>query len=296
MPDHFYPSIGRCIYCGAARYSPRQPERKLGDEHIIPLAMDGHLILPEASCEECERTINRGIETPITNLEWGYFRSKRKFPTRNKKNRKTHIQLRRKNGSHLRVEVEDYSCPVLSYKFGEARILSGLPPGTDHLRWTAEVLTDHDAEIEMKRRFPDWDGVHRLKTRPYEFARLIAKIGYSYAVAELGLGAFTPFVTEIILGKSEDWFYAVGGSWEIEPPVEGGGHITGIDVIVKSATKFWIRVNMRFFSAVKTPSYHVIVGEIDLDLPEQSSIFEKHRLSGKITVGRIVDMESPNVA
>jgi len=41
-----------------------------------------------------------------------------------------------------------------------------------------DVLTDHDCEMSLKAKYPEWDGKHRIKTRPHELTRLIAKIGY----------------------------------------------------------------------------------------------------------------------
>src|SRR5271165_2543948 len=54
-----YEPIGRCIYCGAKRYTSNDPLAKLGDEHIIPLAFGGNLLLPEASCRACEKITSR---------------------------------------------------------------------------------------------------------------------------------------------------------------------------------------------------------------------------------------------
>lgn len=90
----------------------------------------------------------------------------------------------------MKVPVADYPSPVPLYKFGEPRILAGLPPGIDHLRWTMEVLGDHDSEAEMRRRHPDWNGHHVLRAQPYPFARLLAKIAYGYVVAGWGLAGF----------------------------------------------------------------------------------------------------------
>ena len=238
--------------------------------------------MPEASCKCCEKIINRQIETPVARHEWGYLRSKREFPTKNKKKRKTHIILHRVDGTPLRVPVKDYSAPVFLYKFSEARILSGLPYGTDHLRWTVVILTDHNAEMEMKRKYPEWDQRHILKAQPYEFARLLAKIAYGYVIAEVGIDTFRPLVIDIILGRSDDYFYTVGGIWDISPPVSGGDHITNISIKFISSDRALIIVDIRLFSAAETPSFHVVVGEIDFNDPKHVHAFEKHRRDGKL--------------
>ncbi len=49
-----YLPVGRCICCGRAR-----PEMALEEEHIIPLAINGGLILPDASCRRCAESSTR---------------------------------------------------------------------------------------------------------------------------------------------------------------------------------------------------------------------------------------------
>jgi hypothetical protein len=271
----------RCIYCGTTTL-PAGVSR-FGDEHIIPLALGGNLILPEACCKICEGIINREIETPVLSQEWGYLRSKRNFPTRKKKKRKTHITLYRHDGSAMSVSVRDYSAPVPVYKFRGPRILTGLPVGFDHLHWTVAMLSSHDDEMAMKQKFPEWNGRHTFKPEPYVFARLLAKIAYGYVAAEWGLEGFDPLGLDLILGRTkDDYFYTVGGTWDIQPPIPGGDHITDIKLEKINPTKFRITVDVRLFSQVATPSYIVVVGHIDMQNPKHFGTLAKHRAHGKI--------------
>jgi len=57
-----YDSVGKCIYCGSTAYAAGEPSHRLGDEHIIPQGIGGKLLLPEASCKNCERITSR-LET-----------------------------------------------------------------------------------------------------------------------------------------------------------------------------------------------------------------------------------------
>lgn len=280
---HRYEAVEKCIYCGALELP--EGATKFGDEHIIPFSLGGNLVLPEASCKACEKVINREIETPINSHEWGNLRASRDFPTRNPKKRRTHVKLKRKDGSAFKAPIKDYSAPTPLYLFSEARILNGLPSGSDHLRWTMKMFTDHDAEMAMKSKFPDWDGVHVIKTRPHEFARLIAKIGHGYATAELGIDTFHPLTTEIIRGISDDYFYTVGGTWDIEAPITGGDHITNIRLLVEGSSMLVI-VDVRLFSQAETPSYHAVVGRIDFQNPLHAAALEKHRNEGKLLVAK----------
>jgi hypothetical protein len=252
------------------------------------LALGGNLVLPEASCVDCARAINQQIETPVLFKEWGFLRIKRNFPSRSKKRKRAtrteHVSLTRWDGRPMEVPVQDYSCPVPLYKFKEARILSGLPRGDDNLHWTMEILTDPDEEEQMQRRFPEWNRRHTFKAQPFQFGRLIAKIAHAYCVAEYGLGAFTPLVVDLILGRSDDYFYAVGGKLEIQAAIPGGDHITIMKILFRSPTRALLIIDVRLFSQIRTPEYHVVVGEINLDMSQHAAAFERHRTEGKLRV------------
>ena len=46
-----YDGVGYCIYCGMFG----SPDNKLTEEHVIPSGLAGTLVLPEASCERCNK-------------------------------------------------------------------------------------------------------------------------------------------------------------------------------------------------------------------------------------------------
>lgn len=184
----------------------------------------------------------------------------------------------------MQVPVADYSCPVPLYKFKEARILSGLPRGDDNYHWTMEMLSSPDEEVEMQLKFPEWNRQHSIRAQPYQFARLLAKIAFSYSVAEYGLGAFTPLVVDIIRGHSDDYFYSVGGQFEIQAAIPGGNHVTDIKILFRSARQALLIVDVRLFSQIRTPAYHIVVGEIDLHNPKQAAAFERHHAQGKLDI------------
>ena len=101
-------------------------------------------------------------------------------------------------------------------------------------------------------------------------------------MAEYGLDGFTPLVRDIILGKSDDCFNFVGGSWDI------CGERVNTDTSFRMHFTFVIPavarlvVEIRLFAAAKTPDYHVVVGMISTQNSEHVSAMEKNRLQGKI--------------
>jgi hypothetical protein len=45
-----YPAVNKRVYCGAGNCA-------LSDEHIMPYFLGGVLVLPKASCEECQKIV-----------------------------------------------------------------------------------------------------------------------------------------------------------------------------------------------------------------------------------------------
>ncbi|WP_430432772.1 HNH endonuclease [Methyloversatilis sp.] len=281
MPNHFYPPVGRCIYCGATALPAGV--KRFGDEHIIPLALGGSLILKEAACRKCEKIINEEIESPVLLKEWVYLRVKRNFPTRGKsKKRPTYVTLRSRDGAELRIPIQDYSAPVPAYKFIPPRILSGAPRIDNNKHWSMDILTDHDSELQMRSKYPQWDGTHAVIPQPFRFARLLAKIAYCRAVAEYGIDGFKPLALDVILGHSDDYFLTVGGSLDSQPAVPGGDHVLDLNILFRSSRLAHLIIDVRLFSQIVSPAYRVVAGEINLDNPRHLEVLNRHQGGGKL--------------
>jgi hypothetical protein len=97
------------------------------------------------------------------------------------------------------------------------------------------------------------------EAKPISFARLIAKIGYGYAVAQLGLDAFAPLVLDDILGDG-----ATVGTW-VGCPDETGfdspipeGHACQVSI----GDDGFVRSSIRLFAEHGTPEYLAVVGRL----------------------------------
>lgn len=121
-----YAPVGQCIYCGIVDV----PEgmKRFHDEHIVPLALNGALVLPEASCRQCERIINREIENRLLTEEYGRFRMKHGLPTRRPKNRKKTVKLPSVTGGWVEVPASEYSAPIPLTSSRQRGFYPGLRP------------------------------------------------------------------------------------------------------------------------------------------------------------------------
>jgi hypothetical protein len=151
-----------------------------------------------------------------------------------------------------------------------------MPPGVGKLEWLPYFISSHS---EMTS-FHDKHGkaVFRVKTVPNELARSIAKIGYSYAVAEFGWGSFDPLphTLDIILCRTNDVAFTVGGEMELRPPIPDAGHITIPTILIPQHFHPPLLVlEIRLFASIDTPNFHVVVGTFNLQNPQHFRTFSE---------------------
>jgi hypothetical protein len=223
-------------------------------------------VLDEASCTECARVIN-GFESPIIgSLE--HFRTRYGARTRRPKDRKTSFTFRRADGTAVNIPAEDVPATAFLYKFGRANILRGLPPFDPTFEWMLVPYCDNDTMRIAIERY-GWDAQLQLKTKPHEFARLLAKIAHSYAVAELGIDAFDPLCLDVIMGRTSNCGYLVGGSMDIQPlPDSTSDHYIGVGLIDEPQKPKLVLVPLRLFQQMGSPHHHVVVGRVSTDEQE----------------------------
>jgi len=118
-----YPSPHVCIYCGA--------KENLSDEHIIPKALGGRWILPQASCSGCS-AITSAFEGVCARPILGPLRLYYGFPTRRKKSRpktmplKVKLTSEQQDWSEVNVKQEDYPFLVLLPQYDLPEELTGV--------------------------------------------------------------------------------------------------------------------------------------------------------------------------
>jgi hypothetical protein len=266
-----YPSIGRCIYCGRTDRLP------LTDEHIIPFSITGDALLFEgASCPVCQQEINK-FEQPILRKMLGPFRVIVNAPTRNPKERPKHFKLKmgRANDAGQLIEpprtivvpAKEMHLVLLSWRLPPAGILYAEAPPRDQLRgepWYRLNLESADRHIQNFRKATGWNGnvAYKIGDVPhFAYLRFLAKIAHGYAIAERGFDAFTHFLPDIILGKSNHYCHYVGGDAE-EPEAGDTEDIFRIKHggLIGDENTLEI-VEIQLFPFYGSPIHRVVVGE-----------------------------------
>jgi len=200
-----YEPVGTCIYCGAVE--------DLRDEHIIPKAINGDWILPKASCRACE-AITSKFEMKVLRGPLWLPRRALNLRTRHRDRQPEAFPLLvNQNNVEERREIPvDQNLPsVMLPLYGVPGFLRGdeVQEGirvegvyVGHIKRTPEeVVADLGVDrVALEVEYP-----------VVEFAQLIAKIAYGYAVGELGLqGIKNPLVLPAIRGVTQAVGHWVG--------------------------------------------------------------------------------------
>jgi hypothetical protein len=271
-----YPPPGRCIYCF-------DRQSTLTDEHIIPLALQGVMVFEQASCEKCRGITSRVETIVIKTLE--HFRARHRLNKRRPNTRRGSYSFDAVGADGIKRRASIPAAEILAtavlYKFGPANILQGKPPFDPTFSWLPVPHCNAD-ELNRAVKKYGWDGRVRTKMVPGEFARMLAKIGYSYAIAELGFGAFEPLCLDIILGKANNYSYVVGGSFDVKPrPDTTSDHYIGLGLYEQPYLPKLVVVPIRLFQQMGSPHHYVIVGQLQTEA--QIVRMNKHLSDGSST-------------
>jgi hypothetical protein len=231
----------------------------LGDEHIIPLSIGGSLILSEASCKRCER-ITSQLEDRCTKTLFDYARPHLDIRARKQKKPRTHAYVDSHTAEQTKVPIENHPGTIRMFKFAVPGILLGLGPNEDfpgHFILRPVVTDFRHRVIRGGNQFRFQIG---SKVVEELFRRMLAKIGHAYAVAELGLGGFQPFLPNLILGEAaHSSSYLVGGGL-LDEPRTCERHQIEINRQTGINGQKLVVVRIRIFGDLDMPSHYVVAG------------------------------------
>lgn len=254
-----YPQpVGACIYCGV-----RGNNIKLSREHIIPEGLGNGWILQQASCRECARVTGTIIEMPVLRRMFGELRFHHGIRIKERKPR-PQLYVRRGRWAYpVLASVDERPFGVVLPTFSDPDILTGSPPRQSN-EWPGVILFAHN---ERPKKFMAWANSHGASRATMHamcnvelFARMLAKIGHSFATAEIGYGNFRPLLPEFILGRVYNPQYLIGGRQDPLPAGENR-HELSWEIRKSLDGRSLIVVTIRLFSNLRFPVYYVVAGE-----------------------------------
>ena len=276
-PARRLPSPGRCIYCRAAGV-------KLNEEHVVPFAIGKNATILEGSCcAACQKIIQR-YEQEVLKKQLGVFRAMVEAPTRNKKDRPTSIKLPLVEHDGRGLSLRDLGDREIAIEDGPLilNLWQSPPP-----RILGERIEDADAEgrpwryIEASRADPILEaaaaefgvahvGFKLPDVNRLHYLRVIAKTAHAFVAAELGPDAFQPFLTDLILDRSDEAAEFVGDMAGVASLEGATGHSFKITMgetpAALGSAAGLIVVFMQFWADLGSPPHLVVVGKPLMDM------------------------------
>jgi hypothetical protein len=238
----------------------------LGDEHIIPQALGGNIILQSASCGCCEKIIGGGFEQRLTHKTKGMFaamRLRHAYKSKRPKNRPTSLPFTfiDRYGFSRRIKIPAKLVPRywLTWVMAQSPgIILGLPPeapalGAAYWQWHEQDIKD------LAKWYPGYriklEGAGEIR----DLSRLIAKIAHAMAVAEYGVDAFDPWLPQFILGKDDCTLHYYVTGHENKTVETLGDHKISLGTWENDGVR--IGATVRLFCRYGSPDYEVAVGK-----------------------------------
>lgn len=245
-----------CIFC-------RNHENKVGkltDEHAIPYAMGGQLILRKSTCEKCRAATSK-FETKFIKGPFNAFRFAAGLQSRSGKMPKT-LPIFAVNGAEQeRIEIASdlYPAMLTLPRFNGAVMLdNGKFNSLPTKPWCA-------IEWSRSERLLSQLGLTSfasISTNVYDFSRLIAKIAHCLTILEMGK-TFSPTLCSIITEERGDNFRKYIRSSDNLLPTEFEREFTHtyqLSEVQIGAFTFLVG-HLTLFSNLGAPTYDVVVGQ-----------------------------------
>ena len=213
MTSRRYPPVGKCIYC-------QRDGVPLSDEHIIPYGLNGDFILPKASCRTCA-DVTSGIERELLRGEMRQVRAALSFRSRRPSQIPKTFPLDVTRGGvekTIDAQIADHPIilPLPLYKPPAALNAYDYTKGIAFTGFQA-LTFGPSAEQLLKRHVAEHASV-TIRLDQNLFARLLAKIAYSFAVAHLGIDRVpNAFVLPTIFGDMSQTGKWIGSSDKVLP-------------------------------------------------------------------------------
>lgn len=244
-------SKGACIYCGAINVP-------LSNEHVVPFAIGGQLVIRKASCKKCA-DITKKFEQRVMRDLWGDARIAFDAPSRRKSKRKNKLVVPTQG---VVVPADKYPAGFAFYKMCEAGMLQGIAPDVDISgKWQIVIIDDDKSRENFLKEYLSKKQAIAFQHVPLDFGRLLAKIGYGQILGSLDPSDFDPVCVPYILGQKTNISYIVGGNPEAQKPDPKAGYRLGtFGYITKE--KLALLASVRLLANTHAPACYVVIGNV----------------------------------
>lgn len=256
--------VGACIYCGSVE--------ALTDEHILPDGIGGDLILPAASCKPCQDKI-KPWETRVQKRNLGATRAASGVRSRKRRGRNKGEEKRLYRAVAKAVgdrPIDEDRGPEMDASELPRMVLLETTKGRPEL--LGGPLPENGLCVVVAARADVGPTEYTIDFHAYggDVMRLIAKIAHGFAVASVGVDAFEPFLTDIILADKHDpeEFWKHIGSLPIRTHTDIIHRVRVVKMTAPIRSKSGLGIfltpvivaHVQLFANCSGPIYEVVVG------------------------------------
>lgn len=246
--------VGECIYCGSRG-------DQLSDEHIVPFGLSGPWVLERASCPDCAR-ITSAFEQSVLRDTLMVARATMGLPTRRPNQRPTNLALlvtRAGRTTELRVSTSELTGTAIMPILETPAYLDGRPYNRGV---TVKGILEFHVGGPSLKDMAKGVGAEAIQTTAIfhgnDFERMLAKIGYGFAISAYGVGGFEEvYVLRSILGKTDDVGMWVGCPTDYVAAVSSNLHEAKVGTSGSD-----VHVRVRLFASCRGPWYQIVVGRL----------------------------------
>jgi len=205
---------GRCVFC--LEDMSDYPAKDKTDEHVIPDALRGDYVIEDGACSDCAQKSNKEYENIALNNDLLVPRrlldlKSSKKRGKNAKQPKPLPPVALGNATmdpnaefSIHLEVDQYPQSFALIYFPPPGLLAGVDRGSD-----LKMIAMHHYNLSNRGAMNVTQQI-RMSNGP--FAMMIAKIGYCFAAAELGIeGFYGDQIRDLLAGRRDDLYNFVGG-------------------------------------------------------------------------------------
>lgn len=261
-----YSPIEKCIYCNARVYDTNRPERKLAEEHIVPKSLGGSLVLPEASCAQCEG-ITSAFEGTVARTIFGPLRIHFNLPTRRPKERPEQLPVYVYHSPEsepvkLMLALSEHPLMCSALIMNPPKIISGLDSSSNIVKAVFPMGVEYvDYQLrELAAKLGAYKVEIKHASNNGDFALFLAKIGHASLYALHNESDFEAFLPKFILEKNVSRVAPYIGGVEREPD-EAVMHQLDFRIVPTQNGRL-IVISLGLFQAIGMPWYDIVAGRL----------------------------------
>jgi hypothetical protein len=239
-------------------------EDGLKKEHIIPFSMGGKTVLPNASCNACEK-ITHAFEGHFAFRYFDAVRWQNEMPSRRRKQDRPTSLPATVGDAEVKTDLPLSDHPSLGYflDLPNPGIFRGVEPTDVFSHVTVHAFIAVPEFADRMLRLPDGAATFSGDLPVGAFMRSLAKMAHALAIGEHGIDGFSPYLAKFILTGDGPAAHYIGGTYGAGSSAAPDAmlHRLGTE-IVEHKGKRLVVARIRLFAYVPgTPVYTVIVGE-----------------------------------